>query len=79
MPSNKIKTEKNLINSFYTPHQLTFNFLYFFLFSFFFLFVILLNILPVNNLLFRDILIQLNIFKINNIFFILILIVYTCL
>ena len=73
---SKTETGESLISFFYIFFQFIFNFLYLFSLSFSFLFVILLNILPANNLLFRDILIQLNIFKVNNIFFILIPAVY---
>ena len=74
---SEIKTEKNLINFFYILLLFIFNFLHL-LFSFFsFLFIILLDISPVNNLLFKDILIQLSTFRINNTFFILISIIYT--
>ena len=76
---NRVKIRKNLKNSSYVPFLPTFNFLYLFFLLFSFLLVILSNILPVNNLLFKSILTQLNTFKINNIFFILISAVYICL
>ena len=75
---NKIKTGKNLINSFYTPHQPAFNFLYPLPPFSPSLPIILLDILSANSLLFRSILTQLNTFKVNNIFFILTSAVYTC-
>ena len=49
---NKVKIKENLISFFYISSLFTFNFLHFF----FFFFVILLNISPVNNLLFKSIL-----------------------
>ena len=65
---NEVRTGENLISFFYTPFLLAFDFLYPFPFFSFFLFVILLDVLFVNNLLFKSILIQLSTFKINNIF-----------
>ena len=77
MLSSKVRTGENLINFFYISFLPIFDFLYSFLLLFSLLFIILLDILSVNNLLFKDILTQLNTFKTNNISFILTLIIYT--
>ena len=55
MLSDRAKTGKNLINFFYTSPLPVFDFLHLFFFSFPLLFVILLDILLINNLLFKDI------------------------
>ena len=55
MSLNGVKTGQSLISFSYTFFLFTFNFLYLFFPSFPFLFVILLDILPANNLFFKDI------------------------
>ena len=71
-----IEIEKSLMSFFCVLHWLAFNFLHLFFFLFLFLFVVLLDVLPVNSLLFEGILTQLNTFGVDNMFFILILV--TC-